>query len=272
MNNVLNFNTNAIPQHPLPLWDIGGISFIGPTGGAIPQGPQSEYQVDTTAYSQGPSGLPQSVGNSTSHVQGLHVRVSCQNVSSVPINVSTSMSQSIANVSGTCPDGSSRNWTLPFSVGGIAVLNCSGTSPLPTIGNYTLYIATLGTPDIPTFGNLACGIDTQILSGQLAQYSLGSGNGYVWSTNAVEAPENVQPAFDIAKESVAGLTAALTIAQTNAGNLFVGSFLSLLLSSITTSVEPSLGSSMTLDLVGAMLEGIISYEVSRMTDLVNPTF
>lgn len=246
--------------HPLPLFEIGGLSFIGATGGAIPQGPQSEILVDTTTIPT--RNLSESVWNATSHVQGLDVRVSCQNVSSVPINITTSISQSSANVTGWCPDGSLRNWTVPFSIGGIAALDCSNPSHNPAIGNYTLFIATLGAPEIPTFGTLACRIVTQIVSGQLEQYSWGSGNGFVWSTSSSsgESSESAQPAFDIAQESVAGLSAALTVAQTNAGNLFVGSYLSMLLSSVSLA-EISLQGGMTLNLIAAMLEGIISYEV-----------
>ncbi|KZS92714.1 hypothetical protein SISNIDRAFT_106838 [Sistotremastrum niveocremeum HHB9708] len=250
--------------NPLSLRNITGVPFVGITGGALPQGPQTTVPNAASIYDYLFEISWNSVGNASSHLQGLAVNVSCQPVPSVPIAVSLSSSSSNVSLSGTCPDGSSKNWTVPFSDGGMAVLNCPNTSESGVTGNQTLYIATLGSPGIVSVGNLTCQISGQIANGVMLQNTSGSSNTYTWEGDETVTASSLVPAFDVLRESIAGMTAALTLGQTNAGNLFVGTLQTVLLSSGGSFVWPGIDSESALvaKLVEAMLEGVISFEAS----------
>ncbi|KZS92722.1 hypothetical protein SISNIDRAFT_509800 [Sistotremastrum niveocremeum HHB9708] len=237
-----------VPASPTILWGIGAVPFANGTGGVIPQGPGSEPFVDTTGL-----WLNESTRSDIS-LQGLDTNVTCQSVSTVPITLSSDDFSSTATATVTCPDGSSRQWSLPFSDTGLAAIDCPGSPNVDNSGDNLLYIMTLGStpPGVPTFGNLSCHITARIVDGKLEQ---GPDTGEVFEWGPSGVPPNLPPAFDIAGQSVGGLSAALLTGQTETGNDFLGTFQTLFLSIISADADVP-------TLVSYMLEGVILYEAS----------
>lgn len=231
-------------------WNLGGLSFVQGTGGVVPQGPQSEPFVDTTGSSL------VLYANSSMRVQGLQSDVLCESVSEVPIVITPGISATV-NLTGQCSGGSSTTWSVPFSEGGIAAMSCPSPPTFDAaenVSNYTLYIATLGSSESQTLGNLQCSIIGQISGGTLYQNFSILDDQFWWFPD-LDTP-SVKPAFDITEKSVAALTAALNAAQSDRGNLFVEAFQTLYL-----DTPPNIREALT-GLVGAMLQGTLSYEVS----------
>lgn len=203
-------------------------------------------------------------------LQGLNVQVVCENVTSVPMNVTLRHDTvdgdtfaTLADITGSCDEHNSQLWAVPFSPGGVTVMDCAQPSNDSNYNNHTFYLQTLEPTHTVILGNLSCNITASITNQKLLGFwtDVGDVGGWFNISSDETVIDNQVPAYDVGQESVGNMADMINNLQTSAGNFFVDTYQSAVIP-LRDFVEVNSTQTRSIEDIADMLAGIIQYYVS----------
>ncbi|KZS96872.1 hypothetical protein SISNIDRAFT_482652 [Sistotremastrum niveocremeum HHB9708] len=240
-------------QEVVEIYEMGGSTFYGSTGGAVPQGPASDKHLDTTqSYSR--------QANSSLDQQGIDISVSCQYINESPMTAFLDQSSSMVNVTGYCPDGQGQTWLLPNSSFIVASLDCPESVSTPNLESHLLYFSNYGTGgSYEIIGNISCEVNGSITTGHLDYNSPPS----AFSWNSDGSVETRDQSFRVLENSMDALIYVLETSQSEDGNLFIDAINSIyvpfVMNQTLVTGAPQLS---FLSMLETMTRGVLEYEAS----------
>ncbi|KZS96839.1 hypothetical protein SISNIDRAFT_287063 [Sistotremastrum niveocremeum HHB9708] len=241
-------------QEVVEVYEMGGSTFYGSTGGIVPQGPASDKHLDTTSSYQ-------KTANSSLELQGLQVSVSCAYIDQSPMTwIPADASGNMVNFTGKCASTGDQSWQLPNSNLLIGAYSCPVSSDNANVETQMLYFSHFGAGlDYQMIGNISCEVSGSIATGNL-EYTT-SMSAFSWTAGT--PVETQTPSFDVVAIAMDALVYVLETGQSADGNLFIDAINSIYIPFVKDQIAGESNPPLSfLSMLETMTQGVVEYEAS----------